>query len=443
MTREDEGHIGGWVLVAVLLAVAGAAASYWRPLAPDLELAATDLAWFDDRVLDAVEAYRRPRLVIALAATVLPVITTILVATTPWGRALVVRVAGERWPVLRAAAVGGVVAVLASLSVLPLAAWVGIVHDGRWGFRTASPAAWLGDWTIRSAGRWLLVAGAAMVLVLAIRRWPRSWPYRLTVVGTMLAALGVFAHPVVLLPLTLPTQPLADPAHAAAMAPVLDAAGDPDLPVFVGIESERSTRVNAIATGLGPTARIVVYDNLLELPPEQVASVVAHEIAHHEHRDVPRGVALVATVLLPAGLVLRWLLGRDDVRRTSGARWPGDPRTLAVVLAVVAVMEVAVQPVGHLVSRRLEAAADARSLELTQDPSTLVAATRVFTIRDLATPEPPQWVTLLYRSHPSVGDRIRQASAIAERDGAPLPRIAELATRERDQRHPAIVEGPP
>ena len=431
-----------WAVLAAGLAVAGAAASWFRPLAPELPPPVTDLAVFTPEVLEAVATYRGPRAVVAVVATVLQVAVPLGVVLTPWGRAAVVRIAGplER-SARRAALVAGVVSVATSVVLLPLAYWSRVVHDGRWGFRTQSAGAWLRDWLVVSAGRWVAVAALVALLVAAIARWPRSWPYRLTVLGTVIAIAIVFVHPVVLQPVVLPTGPLVDGEHRAAIQAVLDAAGDPDLTVVVGAASRRTTRVNAQAVGLGPTARIVLHDTLLDLPPAQVASVVAHEVAHHQHRDLPRGVLLTATALLPGLLVLRRVLATERVRRSVTARGPADPRVIAVVLAFVAVVELVGTPATNLVTRRLEAAADARAVELTRDPATLIGATRVFTVRDLSQPEPATWITVLYRTHPSVTQRVEQAVAIAERDGLPLPTRDDLEVEEAVHLHPATLGG--
>ena len=57
--------------------------------------------------------------------------------------------------------------------------------------------------------------------------------------------------------------------------------------------SRRTTAVNAYVGGLGHTKRVVLYDNLIEdFPPDQVRSVVAHELGHVVNDDVPEGPAV-------------------------------------------------------------------------------------------------------------------------------------------------------
>lgn len=445
---ERDGRVRAWAGLAVLLAAAGVAGSLWRPFAPSLVAIGTDLDAFDPAVIASVRAYSAPRIPVVALATVLPASVLLLTVVTARGRGLVRALAGDagegagaRMPAWRAGLVALVLTFATSVAGLPLSAWLRLVHDARWEFRTQTAVGWFGDWVAVHTGRAALVAGAVWAGAAAMRRWPRSWPYRTTVAATGVAAVGVMLHPVLLLPVTLPTEPLgAAAAPRLTIDPVLQAAGEPDLPVFVAEESRRSTRVNALATGLGPTARVVVYDNLLELPADQVASVVAHEVAHHQHRDLLRGVLLVATAGLPVLLLVRRVVGPEGVRRRVAARNPSDPRLVGVVLLLIAGSELVSQPALNTVTRHLEAAADVRALEITGDPTTSIASTRTFTVRDLSDPEPPGWIRVMFRTHPSVGERIRLAVAIAERDGLVLPTREAIGEREATLRHPSIDE---
>jgi STE24 endopeptidase len=441
-TRRRE-RVLPWALAAATLAVVGLVGSLRRPFAPDLPASAPELDGFDAAVLVAVEAYRGPRYVVGITATLVALAVPLLVVTTHRGRRWVRGWAGgANHAPLRAARVALWIVILTSLATLPLAAWTRIVHDGRWGFRTQPVSGWVRDWLLVSAGSWVLTAVLAAVLFAAIRRWPRSWPFRLTVLGTALAAAFVLLHPLVIQPLLLPTSPLPPGEARDAIEEVLVRAGEPDVPLLVGEASRRTTRVNAAVVGLGPTERVVIHDTLLELPVEQVASVVAHELAHRQHADLVRGVLLGATGLLVALLVLRGLLALGIGRRLE-PRGPTDPRLAAVVVAVVAVFELVGSPVANLVSRHVELAADARALELTGDPEPLLRTTRTFTVRDLAAPEPPRALHLYYGTHPSVGQRIRYVASWAQVHGVTLPTRAELEEAEASAAHDAVVGGAP
>lgn len=429
-------------MLGVLLAVAGVAASVWRPVAPPLPDGVPPQALFDGQLLATIDVYRRPRQLLAPVLTVLSVLVPVAVACWPRAQRLVERLVGQRlrapW---RAGLLAVGVAVVTWAVTLPARAWLGVVHEGRWGFRTATPAGWLRDQLVIAGGRWLAIGLAVVVLMAAATRWPRSWPYRLTVVATVAAGVLVVLHPVVLQPLLLTTSPLPPGPVRDAVEEVLAGSVAADVPVVVADASRRTTRVNAHITGLGPTEQVVLYDTLLELPPPQVAAVLAHELAHQEHADVARGTLLTATATLVGALLLRWLLATPGVQRYARARGPGDPRLVLVVVAAAAVLELAGTPVGSAISRRVEAAADHRALELGADPEQTVRTVRTFVVQDLAAPEPRGLLRWLYGTHPTPEQRIRAAVAVADSQGTELPGPDELAAEERAIRHPRA--GPP
>ncbi|MBW3620729.1 MAG: M48 family metalloprotease [Actinobacteria bacterium] len=433
---------GAAATVAVLLALVGLAATIWRPLAPALGPVTTDLDDFAPQVLRTVEAFREPRYVAGVVRLTLELGIPLLVVWTAWGRRLVARVAG---PSAHAPWRGGLVAaaitLVTTLATLPLDVWIGFLHDGEWGFRTSDAGLWARDRAV-TLGLSLTVAWlAGTVLVWAVRRWPRSWPWRLVVLGTVLAAVLVLVHPLVIEPLFTERTPLAEGSVRDEIETVLAAAGEPGLPISVADASTRTTRVNAYVTGLGPTRAVVLYDTILELPPEQIAVVVAHELAHREHADLPRGVLLTAPALLVPLLLLRGLWSSPGAARLVDARGPSDPRLVVVAVAFATLASLLGQPIGNLLSRRAEAAADHRAVTLAEDADVLVRTARTFTVRDLSEPEPPGWAVFLWASHPTVGDRIRATVQQARRQDLPLPTVEELREVERAIWHRAIPRG--
>ena len=51
--------------------------------------------------------------------------------------------------------------------------------------------------------------------------------------------------------------------------------------------SRRTKAANAALTGIGNTRRIILGDTLIsEFTPDEVETVLAHELGHHVHRDI-------------------------------------------------------------------------------------------------------------------------------------------------------------
>ncbi len=427
------GHVrsgrGASLVLALGLAAVGVAALAWRPLAPAVGPVATDLDRLAPEFARAIASYRAPRLVAAVALEVLAVALPVALVVAPRGRRLVDRVVGGGRPLVRAAGVALAVGGAVRVAALPVQAWAGLVHDGAWQVRTASAAAWWAR-VATSLGIDLAVLVVASVgLVVLARRRPGTWHLDLVGVGLAAVAALVLLWPAVLLPLTTPTVPLGSGPTADAVRRTVADAGLGEVPVVVAQRSRRDVRANAVVAGVGPTRRVVVDDNLLARPTDEVVAVMAHELAHQRHRDVERGVLGAAPGLLVLGLALRpaWWAAR---RRWWPHVGPGDPRLVAVALAVVAAAGPVVQPAALWQSRRVEAAADAAAHELGATPATTIRLQRRLAIDNLAPLERPGWQTLLFGSHPSGAERIRAAVARARRTGQPLPTRAELQAAE-------------
>ena len=121
--------------------------------------------------------------------------------------------------------------------------------------------------------------------------------------------------------------------------------------------SRRTTGANAYVAGLGHTKRVVLYDNLIEdFTPAEVRSVVAHELAHVKHDDVPRGLCS-SRLIAPAGDAA----GAAAHRAARAGRTRRGPVVPALALSL-ALVSFGGQIAGSYVSRGVEARADAFAL---------------------------------------------------------------------------------
>jgi len=359
---------------------------------------------FEQHVLEDIAAYRGPRRVVALASRALGVLVPMLLAVallSPRSRRApraLERLPGVALPV---AAMVASASVAIALVRLPLAVWAGVVHDGAWGFRTRSVGGWALDHLGMVAGRALLLGLITAGVVHIIRRHPHTWPARLTLLAAVAGPVALLMHPLIVHPLLLPTAPLPDGPHRDAVHAVVARSDRPDVEVLLGEASLRTTRRNAVVTGLGPTERIVLHDTLLELTPREVAAITAHELAHVERRDPLRGVLAPVPVVLLLGLAAR--------RRVAGL--PASPRSQVRALAAMGLLllalETASSPLSSALSRTVEHRTDVRAVALSGDPEATIEMLRSFVIHGLAEPDPPRWSVLLWATHPAPSTRIR------------------------------------
>nr|MBA3376503.1 M48 family metalloprotease [Actinomycetota bacterium] len=75
----------------------------------------------------------------------------------------------------------------------------------------------------------------------------------------------------------------------------------------------------------------------------------------------------------------------------------------------------ATAPAANWVTRRMEAEADWKALEVTRDPESIEGAMVGLSETSLGDPDPPAWTQLLLGTHPPLADRVAMARAWASR----------------------------
>jgi STE24 endopeptidase len=183
------------------------------------------------------------------------------------------------------------------------------------------------------------------------------------------------------------------------------------VPLRVQEVSADTDQANAFAYGLGPSRRVVFWDTFLAEPytPGEQKVVLAHELAHHSREHLPKGIGWFAIIAVPCA----WILMR--VTRSRGGM--GRPEAIPLALLVVAVLQLALAPAQNWLSRRMEAEADWKALQVTRDPASLEGLMVNLAGTSLGDPDPPGWTQLFLRTHPTLADRVAMARAWAEHEG--------------------------
>jgi STE24 endopeptidase len=309
------------------------------------------------------------------------------------------------------AAVAAGLSLGSSLAALPLAAASRRRAQGV-GLVTQSWRGWAIDRVKQEAiGTPLTAAGGGIVVALT-RRYPRAWWAPAAAGSLGVAALFATLGPVVLDPIFNRFTALPEGETRADVLALARAAGVQVGQVYSVDASRRTTAANAYVTGLGPTKRVVLFDTLLDrYMRDEIRLVVAHELAHVRHRDVPRSLAYAA-IVVPAGAVavqrLSWSLA--PARRGSAGALPA----LALAGALVAGP---IGMIGSRLSRALERRADALSLELTDAPEAFISFERRIALQNVADLDPPRLVRSLLATHPPTAERIGAAVAFSAAQG--------------------------
>jgi STE24 endopeptidase len=250
----------------------------------------------------------------------------------------------------------------------------------------------------------------AMAVYAAIRRFPRNWWLLGTGIVSAFLAFGMLIAPVYIAPLfntysELPAGPVRDRIVAMAQANHVPAEH-----IYLFDASKQSNRISANVSGIGPTIRISLNDNLLNRSTEaETAAVMGHELGHYVLNHVWIGLAAFSA-LAGAALFIVARVGPALIAR-YGAAWGvqgmGDPASLPVLSILFAVLGVLATPITNTIIRVDESQADAFGLDAAKEPDGFAAiAMKLSEYRKI---EPGRIEELLFFDHPSGATRVRMS----------------------------------
>ncbi|MEU1282724.1 M48 family metalloprotease [Kitasatospora sp. NPDC005856] len=358
-------------------------------------------------------ALRRAQLPWALGGRLAGLALALLLGLTPAGATLVTAV-GDWFGGSRTAGVlaGAAALVLLGQALqLPFAAGARTVR-ARYGLVTQGWAGWALD-AVRGLALTLALVLPLALGLFALTAWsPQRWWLPAAGAAALLTAALSFLHPLLIEPVFNRFSPMPPGELRTALLALADRDGVRVRDVLVADASRRTTALNAYVSGFGATRRIVAYDTLLTTAaPREVELVVAHELGHVKHRDVPVGTALGAVGAAVAVVVLGLLTAWRPLLEAAGATDAADPGALPLLAALAALLGALSGPPQCAVSRRIESRADRHALELTGDVEQFVAMQRRLAVANVSDVDPPRVLELLFATHPSATRRIAAARA--------------------------------
>jgi STE24 endopeptidase len=321
---------------------------------------------------------------------------------------------GERlfkWPV----GVTWITAICYSLAgtllTLPWLIYTGFVREKQYDLMNQSFGGWLFD-MVKDVGVDLLIFPLVVAAVYAvIRRFPKNWWLLGTAVVTLFGAVGSLLAPVYIMPLfnkytELPAGPVRDRIVAMARAKNIPAEH-----IYLFDASKQSKRISANVSGIGPTIRISLNDNLLNRStPQEVAAVMGHEMGHYVLNHVWWGLAFFSGLAALAMFLISRIAPALIARH--GAKWGGirdiaDPASMPVLGILIAIFSMLATPLTNTLVRVDESQADAFGLDTAQEPDAFASvAMKLSEYRKI---EPGPIEEALFFDHPSGATRVRMS----------------------------------
>lgn len=300
--------------------------------------------------------------------------------------------------------------IISSAILVPWTIYTGYVREKQYDLLTQGFGDWAGEQAIDLA---ISVIAFSLIIALVmngIRRSPKRWWLWGTGMAALAITLFIMIAPVFISPLFNTYTELAPGPVRDRIVGMAQSRGIPADHIYVFDQSKQHKRISANVSGIGPTIRISLNDNLLNRTTlAETAAVMGHEMGHYvlnHSLKLALGFGLIfgfcfwiASLVVP-GILARWgsiwgLRGIDDV-----AAWP-------VYSIVISVLILAMTPIKNTLIRTHESEADAFGLDVAREPDGFAqAAMQLSEYRKI---EPGPVEEMLFYDHPSGRTRVRMS----------------------------------
>jgi len=296
------------------------------------------------------------------------------------------------------------------LLTLPWTIYTGFFRERQYGLISQNFGGWFGEQMIGLIISLVIFPLLIMAIFAVIRRAPKTWWIWGTGVISIFLFIGLLLGPVFIAPLfndyeQMAKGPMRD--QIVAMAAEYDIPADN---IYVFDQSKQHKRISANVSGIGPTIRISLNDNLLErTDPAEVAAVMGHELGHYVLGHTWRAVLILA-LIVAVGLFIVARLSPRLVER-HGEKWGirsiSDPAVIPLLSLILTVYFFAATPAINGMIRINESDADRFGLDSAREPDGFAkVAMRLSEYRKI---EPGLVEEMLFFDHPSGATRVRMA----------------------------------
>ncbi len=301
--------------------------------------------------------------------------------------------------------------ILLSFIGLPTSYLSGYRLEKKWGFSNQTLKAWAWD-EVKGFFVGLILTPLLLGLLLVImNRFPHYWWLVAGLLTSLVGVLFATLFPVLILPLFNTYTPVQDKSLIDRLTRLLQKAGLKASGFFVTDMSRQTKKENAFLAGLGRTRRVVLGDTLLQnMKPEEIETVIAHEIGHHKYHHIWKNIGLGTGQQIILFYLTHVIL--TNLFPPFLSTWSDNLIFLPAFLIVYGILStILFGPLNLALSRFFERQADAVALDLTGNPTAFQSAMAGLANRNLSNAYPEKWVKWLFYSHPPIGERLAFAES--------------------------------
>ncbi len=351
-------------------------------------------------------------LLLDLAVSAVALLVVLFGGASVWLRDVVLSVSTSPWIATALYFVVGFAAY--GLLFFPLTYYSSYVLPHRYGLSTQTMRAWLWD-GVKGAALGIVFGLIVIEVIYYVLRAAPNW-WWLYAAAFMLLVTVVMANlaPVLILPIFFKFRPLEDQELVRRLLALTERAHTRVRGVYTMELSAKTTAANAAFMGLGNTKRIVLGDTLYkDYAPEEIESVLAHELGHQVHNDIVSGIVIDSILNLIGFLVANWvLLAGVGYFHLQGL---GDPAGMPLFALALGAYSLVTMPLSNAYSRWRERRADEYALAMTRNPNAFLSVMEKLANQNLSEADPEPWIEFLLYSHPAIGKRVELGRSFAAR----------------------------
>ncbi len=298
-----------------------------------------------------------------------------------------------------------ILAIGLGIILLPLSYYRGFVLSHRYGLSHEKFRIWVADRAKASAVS--LVLGLVIVIVVywLLEHLPGTWWLWSGILLLLLGLLLTRLTPTLFISLFFKLEPIGDLELKRKLTDLAERARTKVCGIFTLNLSSKSTTANAMLAGLGKSRRIILSDTLIQkYSPEEIEVVLAHELGHHIHRDIPKMIVLQAATAFLAFYLSDLVLNASLTPLAFNGI--SDIATLPLLFLFLAAFNLVISPLTNAYSRYVEKAADIAALQLSVNPGAFITAMTKLADQNLTEYQPSRWVELLFYDHPPYNKRV-------------------------------------
>lgn len=295
--------------------------------------------------------------------------------------------------------------VISELISLPIAWLRGHHLERRFGLSKQSSHAWFKDHGKAFLLNAVFTLALVEILYVFLHVGGQWWWFWTAAAFSLIFIVMVRLAPVLIFPLFFKFTPLPEDVLRLRLENLMRRAGTRISGMFVMDLSRKSNTVNAALAGIGSSRRVILADTLLkQFSDDEVEVVVAHEVGHHLHRHLLKGITMQSAGIF-AFLYLIDLIGSQLATRLDFSGL-ADIAALPVLALTAATAGLLMSPLVNAIMRHFERQADHEAIRLSGLPEAFVSTMRRLASLNMADPSPHPVIEFLFYSHPSIKRRI-------------------------------------